>query len=113
MRKRLAPCVVVLILTAIVLSISPRPLAAQEPSSVWLVVQFKISMSEGKPLRQVTGPFPSSSLCDTMLKFVQEGFGKQGLEVTSITCRNDITIIVPDKGASPSPPPSQAPSEGH
>lgn len=113
MRKRLIPCVVALILTAtaIVLSISPGRLAAQEPSSVWLVVQFKISMVEGKPLRQVTGPFPSASLCDTTLKLVQEGFGKQGLEVTSISCRNDITMIVPDKGASS--PPSKAPSEGH
>lgn len=113
MRKRLIPCVVALILTAIVLSISPGPLAAEEQSSAWLVVLFKISMVEGKPLRQVTGPFPSSSLCEVMLKFVQEGFGKQGLEVTSITCRNDVTLIVPDKGTPPSPPPSQAPSEGH
>ncbi|HEX4841435.1 MAG TPA: hypothetical protein VFV60_04650, partial [bacterium] len=96
MRKSLIPCVVALMLTVIVLSISPGRLAAQEPSSVWLVVQFKISMVEGKPLRQVTGPFPSSSLCDTTLKLVQEGFGKQGLEVTSISCRTDITMIVPD-----------------
>lgn len=113
MRKGLIRCIVVLIFTVIMLSISPGRLAAQEMSSVWLVVQFKISMVESKPLRQVTGPFPSSSLCDTMLKFVQEGFGKQGLEVTSITCRSDITLIVPDKGTPASPPPSQAPSEGH
>ncbi len=113
MRKRLTPPIVALILAAMVLAILPGRLAAQESSSVWLVVQFKIAMVEGKPLRQVTGPFPSSSLCDTMLKFVQEGFGKQGLEVTSIACRNDVTMIVPDKGAPASPPPSQTPSEGH
>lgn len=113
MRKGLAPSVVALILTAIVLSISAGPLGAEESSPVWLVVQFKISMVEGKPLRQVTGPFPSSSLCDTMLKFVQEGFSKQGLDVTSMACRNDITMIVPDKGTPASPSPSQAPSEGH
>ena len=113
MRKRLIPFVVVPVFTVIALSISPGRVAAQEPASVWLVVQFKISMVEGKPLRQVTGPFPSSSLCDTTLKLLQEGFVKQGLEVTSISCRNDITMIVPDKAAPASPPPSQAPSEGH
>ncbi|OLC31555.1 MAG: hypothetical protein AUH31_02370 [Armatimonadetes bacterium 13_1_40CM_64_14] len=111
--RGLSTSVVTLILMAIVVSISPGQLAAQEPSSVWLVVQFKISMVEGKPLRQVTGPIPSSSLCDTMLKFAQEGLSKQGLEVTSMACRNDITMIVPDRGAPASPPPSQAPSEGH
>jgi len=112
MRKGLTPCVVALILTAFVVSISPRQLAAQESSLSWLVVKFKLSMIEGKPLIQVMGPFPTSSMCDVMLKIVQEGLSKQGLELTSIACRNDITLIVPDKGTPASPPPSQAPSEG-
>ena len=113
MRKRLIPCVVALVLTATVLSISLGPLAAQESSLVWLVVKFKISMIEGKPLLQVMGPFPTSSVCDATLKIAQEGFGKQGLEVTSITCRNDITLVVPDKAAPATPPPPLAQSEGH
>lgn len=113
MRKGLIPRVVALALTATVLSISPGPLAAQESPSVWLVVKFKLSMIEGKPLIQVMGPFPTSSVCEATLKIAQEGFGKQGLEVTSIACRNDITIIVPDKGAPASPPPAQAQSVGH
>jgi hypothetical protein len=113
MRKGLLRCVLALILTGFVVSISPGRLAAQDTSLAWLVVKFKLSMIEGKPLIQVMGPFPTSSMCDVMLKIVQEGLGKQGLELTSIACRNDITLIVPDKGTTPSPPPSQAPSETH
>lgn len=113
MKKALTGSVIVLALTAVFVVGSPWPLAAQQPQPLWLVVQFKLQIIEGKPMMQIMGPFPSIAICEVTLKAVQEAFAKQGLEVRSAGCRSDVTVVVPEGGAAPpAPSPPPAPSEG-
>ena len=85
-------------------------LAAQEAALTWMVVTYKMQLVEGRPMMMLMGPFPSSSMCDAMLKFAQEGLSRQGLELASSTCRKDVTVAIPDQPAPSAPP--QVPAGG-
>jgi hypothetical protein len=113
MRMALNHGVFVLAIAALLLSVSPGPLVAQQTSPTWLVVTFKLQMVVGKPMVQVTGPFSTGGMCEAMLKFAQEGLKGQGIETASMVCRNDVTVVVPDQGAPPPASPAPAPAEGH
>ena len=87
-------------------------LAAQEAALTWMVVNYKMQLVEGRPMMMLMGPFPSSSMCDAMLKFAQEGLNRQGLELASSTCRKDVTVVIPDQPVPSGPPPAPAGGDG-
>src|SRR5256886_7432826 len=109
MAKPLTVGVAVLVL-ACSLSIPLGRLAAQEAALTWMVVTYKMQLVEGRPMMMLMGPFPSSSMCDAMLKFAQEGLSRQGLEMASPTCRKDVTVAIPDQRAPRVP--NQVPAGG-
>src|SRR5207244_5749764 len=93
MVKPLTVGVAVLVL-ACSLSIPLGRIAAQEAALTWMVVTYKMQLVEGRPMMMLMGPFPSSSMCDAMLKFAQEGLSRQGLELASSTCGKDGAVAI-------------------
>ena len=111
MVKPLTVGVAVLVLVCF-LSVPLGRLAAQEAALTWMVVTYKMQLAEGRPMMMLMGPFPSSSMCDAMLKFAQEGLNRQGLELASSTCRKDVTVVIPDQPVPSGPPPAPAGGDG-
>ncbi len=95
MNKPLAVCLFALAIATAVHTTSTARVAAQQPNLYWTVIIMKFESAPGRPLTQLSGPFPSAITCQATLTLVIEELKAGGLEPASQTCRNDVTITLP------------------